>query len=556
LTGGVDGLHVRCDVAVVGSGFAGSILAAILARQPLAAGGRRSVALIERGSHPRFALGESSTPLAAIALERLAERYRWPELRALAAYGRWSERFPQLRRGLKRGFTFYAHRPGQPFANSAANENRLLVAASPNDALADAHWLRQDVDAELVAQAQAAGVEYLDETSLDRVEERPEGLRLAGTRRERAVVVDAHFVVDASGAGGLLATALPIPSAVDRVPVATALLAGHFRGARPFAEVAREAVAAMSAGPYPDDRAAVHHLLEAGWMYQLPFDLTAGEPNLLSAGFVLPTESDGALPLAGEPPLAHFRRLCAHYPSLARQLAAAEPVRPLVYRARAQHRLERAVPERGGGRWLVLPSTFSFTDPLFSTGIAWSLVGVERVVAMFEGVESGGAPEAAQLQRYGVLLRDEADWIDRLVAAAYRAIAIGGRRGDLRVFAGVAQLYFAAASFCEASQRLCPTERDWAWEGFLGCRDGELRGALDRITELLALLEEDPSEAAVSSFEQAVAAAIEPRNIAGLADPRRRNLYPVDFEPLVADAGKLGLTADQVRAALPSLQAI
>src|SRR6185503_11065153 len=87
------------DLAVVGSGCAGSVLARAVRNA-----GRR-VLLVERGVHPRFALGESSTPLAALALERLAARWRMPDLRDLAAYGRWLARRPHLRRGLKRGFT-------------------------------------------------------------------------------------------------------------------------------------------------------------------------------------------------------------------------------------------------------------------------------------------------------------------------------------------------------------------------------------------------------------------------------------------------------------------
>src|SRR3954465_14721527 len=113
-------------IAIVGSGFAGSILARILAIQ-----GHR-VLLLDRQRHPRFALGESSTPLAAICLERLAARYGLDDLHALAAWGRWKERLPHLRRGLKRGFTFYGHQPGRPYANGPANERRLLVAASPH----------------------------------------------------------------------------------------------------------------------------------------------------------------------------------------------------------------------------------------------------------------------------------------------------------------------------------------------------------------------------------------------------------------------------------------
>ena len=90
----------HCQVAVVGSGFAGTILARILHRLGL------QVRLIERGQHPRFAIGESSTPLAAICLERLARSFELPDLEHLAAYGKWMEHMPTVRRGLKRGFTF------------------------------------------------------------------------------------------------------------------------------------------------------------------------------------------------------------------------------------------------------------------------------------------------------------------------------------------------------------------------------------------------------------------------------------------------------------------
>ena len=43
---------------VIGAGFSGSLLSAILARHG------KQVTLIDRGEHPRFAIGESSTPAA------------------------------------------------------------------------------------------------------------------------------------------------------------------------------------------------------------------------------------------------------------------------------------------------------------------------------------------------------------------------------------------------------------------------------------------------------------------------------------------------------------
>src|SRR5204863_6785885 len=100
------------------------------------------VVLLERGTHPRFAIGESTTPLANLSLEQLARRYGLNDLHQLAAHGRWLEHLPTLRRGLKRGFTFYRHHPGERFRNAGPDSERMLVAASPNDGVADSHWMR------------------------------------------------------------------------------------------------------------------------------------------------------------------------------------------------------------------------------------------------------------------------------------------------------------------------------------------------------------------------------------------------------------------------------
>src|SRR4026209_2936828 len=100
-----------CEVAVVGSGFAGSLLARVLAVLGY------DVVLLERGTHPRFAIGESSTPLANLSPGLSGVRYGLSDCYQLAAHGRWLSHYPELRRGLKRGFPFYRHHPNKPFNN-------------------------------------------------------------------------------------------------------------------------------------------------------------------------------------------------------------------------------------------------------------------------------------------------------------------------------------------------------------------------------------------------------------------------------------------------------
>ena len=55
-------------------------------------------------------------------------------------------------------------------------------------------------------------------------------------------------------------------------------------------------------------------------------------------------------------------------------------------------------------------------------------------------------------------------------------------------------------------------------------------------------------------FEEEVRQIIAPRNLAGLANPARNRLYPVDLEPLVENAGLLGLTREEVRQKIPRLR--
>src|SRR5262245_52376297 len=120
-------VQLEVDVAIAGSGFAGSLIAMALNRRGF------RVVLVERGRHPRFAIGESSTPLANLLLEEIAERYDLPRIRTFSKWGTWQRTHPDVACGLKRGFTFFFHQPGQPFVDTDGHDHQLMVAASPFD---------------------------------------------------------------------------------------------------------------------------------------------------------------------------------------------------------------------------------------------------------------------------------------------------------------------------------------------------------------------------------------------------------------------------------------
>src|SRR5947209_878259 len=117
------------DLAVIGSGFGGSLLAMVARRL------RLSVALLERGTHPRFAIGESTSPLANLLLEQIAARYDLPRLLPLTSYGPWKRTYPEIACGKKRGFTYFSQSAGREYETAPNRDNQLLVAASPCDDL-------------------------------------------------------------------------------------------------------------------------------------------------------------------------------------------------------------------------------------------------------------------------------------------------------------------------------------------------------------------------------------------------------------------------------------
>ena len=493
----------RREVVIAGGGFAGSILARALHAQG------RDVLLVERGRHPRFALGESSTPLANLALERLAVRYGFDDLWTLAAHGRWRRRLPEVGRGLKRGFCFYAHRPGRAFVPDAAGTGRLIVAASPDDEAADNQWLRADVDRFLFERARSEGVDCREETAVDVVPVPGEsGVPGAGPVRIRAGgrLVEAGLLVDATG-GSPLAEALGARSARPRLQ--TTLVYSHFDGVASF-----DRGGDWPGSPFPERWSASHHLLEEGWMYQLGFDDAS-----VSAGVLLPEDRPAAAAaiekLGGggaDASMAEavFGGLLARYPSLASQFAGHRPLRDLAARSGVAYRRDRAA----GPGWLLLPHSYAFADPMFSTGIAWSLLAVERIADLCRR----GLPAPAAVERYGGLLASEADHIDRLLVAAYRLM------DDFESFTAAAMAYFAAASFDELRQRLLdPPEGGWCWQGFLGAEEEVRRRLFEELDERSA------GARTARGLPGWIGPAIESRNLVGLDDPGRRNVYLVDL---------------------------
>jgi FADH2 O2-dependent halogenase len=507
------------DVAIVGSGFAGSLLAIVCRRLG------RSVVLIERGAHPRFAIGESSSPLANLLLEELCDRYGLSRIRPLSAWGTWQRSYPGVACGLKRGFTFYGHRLGHAFAGAADRSDQLLVAASPKDDVADTHWYRADFDAFLAGEARTEGAELLDRMRLDAVRNANGGFVLEGERAGRRVSLTARFIADATGPGGALARFLALPrSRFSDLPVTQGLYT-HFTGVRRLDEIG--IFPSSEQPPYPVDDAAVHHVFEGGWIWVLRFN-----NGITSAGVAATPALAAEIRLADG--ASAWDRLLERLPTVRQQFAGARPALPFVYRPCLPFRSGRAA----GENWALLPSAAAFVDPLLSTGFPLTLLGVLRLA---EAIETSWGREAfaERLEAYERKTLEEADRTALLVSALFASF------GDFPLFAALSKLYFAAASFTEAARRLSPGA---ALPAFLRADDPLFGPALQDCcgTVLRAAARAGLASGEREDLLATIARAIEPLDIAGLSDSSRRNWHPVLAEDLLAGAGKLGVGRPQV----------
>lgn len=482
-----------CDVLIIGSGFSGSLLGLILASR-----GRR-VLLVDAARHPRFAIGESSTPTADFLLAHLADRWQLPALAPLACWGTWKRRYPELLCGKKRGFSYYRHHPGQRYADDAQHSQSLLVAASMADEWSDTHWVRSSVDSFLVEQATQAGCELLQETRLEQLESQADGVWRARLRSSTNAAdgelrtVQCTWCVDASGPGNALARFVNNPPQDLWLRTRSQAIFGHFSGIPGFSE------AAAADDTFCGDDAAQHHVLENGWCWMLRMD-----HGITSVGLVEPSRG-----WRGRPE-EHFTRETSRYPSLRGLLQQARLTAPAGGLGSAV-RLSRCRRSATGPGWVLLPLTYGFIDPLHSSGIAHAISGVLRVS---EALLANAEDSERLLDTYARDLRRELEWLDVLTAGCYRA------QPSFRCFRAFAMFYFLAAIGFERQLAADPT----SWPlGYLQSADSELKSVACTALRQLSAGSAPARGFGEQQFEDSIRRSIARWNHVGLLDPKLNN---------------------------------
>lgn len=496
-----DRLTVHSDIFIAGAGFAGSLAALCLHQLGF------SVILVEKKSHPRFAIGESSTPIADMILRDLSDRYDLPWLYDFSRYGSWQQSHPKITCGLKRGFSYYNHKKGSSFVTDGNHKNELLVAASSSDENSDTNWLRSDIDAFLVEKVKQYGIKYFDNTEIKNCE-KDQKWKFGAKREQKAITFKADFFIDATGGPALLKRLLDVNSSSEEFLTNSRALYSHFENVSRWTEKLQKRGIPTADYPYDPDHSALHHLIDGGWIWMLRFN-----NERTSMGIMLNRERFTGIPNMS--PEEEWQSIVSNYPSIQKMVDSAQlssdPGR--IFRTgRLQRRLTKAM----GEGWVALPHTIGFVDPLHSAGIALTLSGLEKVIAILANYWDEREQLNLELKSYEKGVAKELDLIDKLIAGCYQGI------NHFELFNVYSMLYFTAAISYE-QKRL----RGQRPSHFLSAGDRDIhRLVQESYRDLQQIMAQDEISAEmISNFKQSVRNRIQPYNIAGLLDPAANNMY-------------------------------
>lgn len=501
------------DIAILGSGFASSLCASILAKNG------RSVVIVDRGKHPRFSIGESTTPAADFLLHHIADRYGLTELLPLARYGSWVRHHPHVRCGCKRGFSYVWHGDGAEYVPTSDHRNELMVTANASREVADTQWYRPDVDMFFLRTAQSYGALVIEDATIEGIESDDKGNHvIAYTRQGQEFNIRSPFVIDGSGPQSLLMNRYGGADLTPLLSTNTSAIYSHFEGGQVTETWLKNQKAAIQDFPYPFDEAAVHHLFRDGWLWQIGFD-----GNLTSIGFVtlesnypahrichLATrDSDRSTSgIANQ----DWQNKLNRYPVL-RDLYGDCNIADFPGRVFSMPRIQRLRENAAGENWAALSFTAGFIDPLHSTGIAHTLSTVERLCEILISPDVGA--RKSKLKTYSSQLVSEFKHIDRIIATCYACLH------DFELFSAATMVYFAAAIALERHRGLNLET------GFLLSRDVEFCRIVvetEKATKSLAMQESRPSRNEIASLIRNIEERLRPYNHVGLFTPTTRNM--------------------------------
>ncbi len=364
------------DCAILGSGIGGSMLGAVLARQGL------RVLLLDAGTHPRFAIGEATTPDTSFRLKLLSLKYDVPEIMNLASFHHLRDRVSPAC-GVKRAFSFLYQKSGQE--QDPLESHQYPTLAPPMGP--DCHFFRQDTDAYIFAAAVNHGATVRQQVRVADIEFQEEQVLLT---TEAGEVLRTRFLVDAAGFRSPLAEKFDLREDPRTLRTDSRTIFTHMVGVHHYDSVG--APPSRYGLKYPLSQSTLHHIFEGGWFWIIPFNNHDDAVNpICSVGLVLNRELH---PETGRDPEEEFFHYVQRFPSMVRQFEGARAVRNWISTGRMNYASKRTV----GHRYCLLAHASGFIDPLFSSGLNLTTGHVDILARhLLQAFKTGDfSPEAFQ----------------------------------------------------------------------------------------------------------------------------------------------------------------
>jgi FADH2 O2-dependent halogenase len=385
------------DVILLGSGLGGSILATILARQNV------RVLMIDKEVHPRFAIGEATTPDMDLMMVVLSYMYSVPEIAHLSSFNNICNNISPSACGIKRSFNFVYHREmeGQTLEES----NKIGVRDS-------SHFFRQDIDHYMVKVAINYGVKLLENIKVVDINTDSTKVEVIIEGGEKFT---ANFLVDGSGYNSLLSQKFNLREEPTRLKTHSRSIFTHMVQVKRYDDCFPANIANLEreTSEILWHEGTLHHIFDGGWMWVIPFNNHAASKNpICSVGLNFNLKR---FPKTDISPEQEFQDFLSRYPSIAVQFEDAKPVRKWVSTGRLQYSSRTCM----GNRFYLLPHATGFIDPLFSFGLANTCTVLIPLASKLLTAISKNDYSTANFASVERLQQKLIDYNDRIVNGSY-----------------------------------------------------------------------------------------------------------------------------------------
>lgn len=385
------------DAIILGSGLAGSILATILAKHNV------RVLMIDKGVHPRFAVGEAMTPDTDLLMSILSYQYSIPEIAHLSSFDDICENISPSACGLKRSFNFIHHREGEEQTLQGSNK----VGVHPSS-----HLFRQDIDHYMAKVAISYGVKLLENTNVIDIAIEHQGVEVKIEGDEQFT---ANYLVDASGHNSLLGRKFNLREDPTRLKTHSRSIFTHMVGVKKYDDCLQ------LSGERQDElfwyQGTLHHIFDGGWMWVIPFNNHERATNpICSVGLNLDPRR---FPKTEMSPEQEFQNFLSRFPSIAIQFENATPVRNWVSTGRLQYSSHSCM----GKRFYLLPHAAGFIDPLYSFGLVNTCTIILPLASRIMKAISGNDYSTEYFADIERLQQKLLDYNDDLVHCSYISFA-------------------------------------------------------------------------------------------------------------------------------------